>query len=355
MADRASSVSTATSPTLRWSKLPFFEERPLGSPSLLRAGLVAVCATPDGGVALADDSGVVHLLDRALSEWCSFGAHTRGVSHLLAPAEDVPPPPPPPSVAANAAADAPPPDVLLLTFGRESDSSGSSSGAWAYMRVWAPQAGTSTAECLGHTRIFGGSGAEPAVTAVAAAEGGRLVAVGASDGSVSLLRCADPRTERGLRFRALQCMPPPQLAGACDLLPELLPGTIAEPLRPAAQSAVSLTGLHFGSPPADSDDFFARQLFAVTPLAVVGIRLGGGGGESCDVLSDAGGAPAGCSCVSLDGTGRAAHRLSMIHDRLSSLSPPPSSPPKASGRARRRQAGGGLLLLSRRRLPRICL
>lgn len=193
------------------------------------------------------------MLDAALVERCAFGAHQRGVTHILQS------------------------DAALVTFGLDTDGGGA---PVTTMCVWAAR----TAECIRHVHF----GAVPAVAAVGVAPGGRLICVGASDGSVWLLRTAaglaDTGREPSPRFRRLSFVGAASLAG--------------EPI----------TGLHFGG----GGEGHVRGLFITTSRVILSLGLGGlssgtGGAEpgdvACRVLSDGGGADAGCSCVSLDASG----------------------------------------------------
>ena len=51
-----------------WRRFAFFQQRELGQPSLFQAGVSACCGLDEGGLALADVHGVVHLLDRGLAD-----------------------------------------------------------------------------------------------------------------------------------------------------------------------------------------------------------------------------------------------------------------------------------------------
>ena len=236
-----------------WRRFAFFQQRELGQPSLFQAGVSACCGLDEGGLALADVHGVVHLLDRGLTEWCAFGAHDKGVTQLAECGG------------------------LLLTFGLEADGP----AIRACMRAWRPQgAGTGelqgTATCLRTLRIFGGP-PEPSITCVAASGGPSQIAIGLDDGQALLLRCAELLKDRFLKFKPL-----PSLA------------------KHAGAGTEPVTAVHFAAADGEGVDGAgeAAHLFVARRDAIFSVTAAGLRGESCAPLNEGAGADAGLCCTS---------------------------------------------------------
>ena len=272
---------------MAWRRFGFFQQHDLGQPPLLQAGIAACCGLADGGVALADVHGVCHLLDRDLKEWCAFGAHDRGVKHLLQPQGS----------------------ALLLSIGLEVDGGATR----ACMRVWRPEGAESaglqgTATCLRTLKIFGGP-PEPAVTCCAAATnlsqarqkarspsrdarptpaGRAQVALGLEDGNVVLLRCADLQRDRFLKFKPL-----PSLAAVPKRRAGEDGGGAAGGGPPPANEPV--TAVHFCHAERDGQP---TDMFVVRRDAVFSVSGGGLRHEACRALNEAAGSEAGCCCLS---------------------------------------------------------
>ena len=103
--------------TTSWRRLTFFTQQSAPAPELLLNSTTS-CALADGGLAVADSSGVCRLLrPDDLSVRATFTAHASGVTHLAQPPAD--------HVAALG-------HGLIITIGLEPDGGADR----AYLRVW---------------------------------------------------------------------------------------------------------------------------------------------------------------------------------------------------------------------------
>jgi hypothetical protein len=187
--------------TTSWRRFAFFfqHEYPETEGQWLRGdNISASCALNDGRLVVADRGGICHVLGRDhFEEVASFGAHDRGVSHLVQPRGS----------------------SLLFSLGTESDGA----LARAFIRIWRTDVATPTSAtasdvadngagatfpCARAVRIFSGAAAEPLVTSWCISDDLSQIAVGLADGSAMLMRTTDVLRERFLRFKPLPSIRP---------------------------------------------------------------------------------------------------------------------------------------------------
>ena len=180
--------------TTTWRRFAFFaqQEHPEAEAQWLRSDNISTsCALDDGRLVVADRSGICHVLGRErFEEVAAFGAHDRGVSHLLQPRGS----------------------GLLFSLGTESDGA----LARAFIRIWRTGeavatdggSGSPTLPCARAVRVFSGGAAEPLVTSWCVADDLSQVALGLADGSALLMRTTDVLRERFIKFKPLPSIKP---------------------------------------------------------------------------------------------------------------------------------------------------
>ena len=253
-----------------WRRFAFFSqhEHPQTEGQWLRGeNISACCPLDDGRLVIADRNGICHILGRDhLEEVASFGAHDRGVSHLVQPRGS----------------------SLLFSLGTESDGA----FARAFIRIWrtdemtaiasadsqsADEGARATLPCARALRVFSGAAAEPLATSWCVADDLSQIAVGLADGSAMLMRTTDVLRERFIRFKPLPSIKPAP-SGV---------GVVPAPVR----------GVFF----CHGSDHAPTDLWVLRRDALLSISGGALRHEVCRTLAEGwteSGSAEGCACVS---------------------------------------------------------